>query len=165
MTSILKVSEIQDPTNSNTALTIDSSGNPTFAKNISQTDLQWWSGYHDANEAPGVGGTIVNWTKHQGNGITEASGVWTIPVAGVYIISLSVLGDAAAGGIFWHVNSTQLWRIGYSASTAYESLVGTVMYQFSANDTLHFTMETTSTNIYGDGSGNSVSSMCIYKVG
>ena len=34
MTSILKVSEIQDPTNSNTALTIDSSGNVSFAGGV-----------------------------------------------------------------------------------------------------------------------------------
>ena len=30
MSSILKVSEIQDPTNGNTALSIDSSGNPSL---------------------------------------------------------------------------------------------------------------------------------------
>jgi len=35
MTSILKVSEIQDPTNSNTALTIDSSGNVSFSNPVS----------------------------------------------------------------------------------------------------------------------------------
>jgi len=35
MTSILKVSEIQDPTNSNTALTIDSSGNVSFSNSVS----------------------------------------------------------------------------------------------------------------------------------
>lgn len=34
MTSILKVSEIQDPTNSNTALTIDNSGNVTPAQKL-----------------------------------------------------------------------------------------------------------------------------------
>ena len=34
MTSILKVSEIQDPTNSNSALTIDSSGNLTAAQKL-----------------------------------------------------------------------------------------------------------------------------------
>ena len=34
MTSILKVTEIQDPTNSNTALSIDSSGNLTAAQKL-----------------------------------------------------------------------------------------------------------------------------------
>ena len=165
MTSILKVSEIQDPTNSNTALTSDSSGNPTFAKNISQTDLQWWSGYHDSTETPGTDGTIVNWTKHQGNGITESSGVWTIPVAGVYIFSISLIHDTASAGIHWYVNSTKQWRIAYSHSTQYEVLAGTIMHQFNANDTLKFTTESATGRIYGSTLPDAVGEMCIYKVG
>ena len=164
MTSILKVSEIQDPTNSNTALTIDANGNPTFAKNISQTDLQWWSGSHDTSAVYGAGNTISNWTKHQGNGITESAGIWTIPVAGVYLISVSVLTDTNINGFHWWVNSTKYWRLGYSSSTSYQQSGSSIMHQFAANDTLKFTQENPTAKIYGDPT-NSVSGMCIYKVG
>ncbi len=43
MSSILKVSEIQDPTNGNTALTIDSSGNMASAGHVVQVAHHQWS--------------------------------------------------------------------------------------------------------------------------
>ena len=39
MSSILKVSEVQDPTNGNTALTIDSSGNITTSGFVNQNKV------------------------------------------------------------------------------------------------------------------------------
>ena len=45
MTSILKVTSIQDPTNSNTALTIDSSGNVTFSGNATFNSSDYDSGW------------------------------------------------------------------------------------------------------------------------
>jgi len=164
MTSTLRVNTIQHG-NSTEAATIDASGNMTFAKNISQTGLQFWSGYHDTSTTYSAGGTITNWTKDQGSGITESSGVWTIPVAGVYLFSLSLLTQTAAGGVYWHVNSTQKWRIGYSEATSYQNQGGTLMYQFSANDTLKFTAQSATQNFYGNSSGSAVSAFSIFKVG
>ncbi len=43
MTSILKVSEIQDPTNSNTALTIDANGNVNIPGHVVQVQRTEWS--------------------------------------------------------------------------------------------------------------------------
>lgn len=164
MTSTLRVNTIQHG-NSTEAATIDASGNMTFAKNISQTGLQYWSGYHNTSATYGAGSTITNWSKEQGSGITHSLGVWTIPVAGVYLFSISVLTDTAAGGIYWHVNSTQKWRIGYSGSTDWQNQGGTLMYQFSANDTLKFTMQSGSTQVYGDSKPSTVSAFGIFKVG
>ena len=45
MTSILKVSEIQDPTNSNSALSVDSSGNVTFSGNVAFNSSDYDSGW------------------------------------------------------------------------------------------------------------------------
>ena len=171
--SDLKVNEIKTDTIKNqagtSAMTIDASGNPTFAKNISQTDLQFWTGYHSATEAPGANNTLVNWSESANNGITESAGVWTIPVAGIYLFSISVIGQTANGGIFWHHNSTQKWRIGYaqvpSAETGvWQTLGGALLHQFAANDTLKFTAQG-STSFYGDTATSSVSSMFIFKVG
>ena len=168
MTSILKVDNIQN-TSGTGAMTVDGSGNATFAKNISQTDLQFWTGYHSVDEGPGAGGTLVNWAESANNGVTESSGVWTISVTGIYLFSMMLIGQNATGGVYWHHNSTQKWRIGYAQPTdaqtaAYVTLGGTLLHQFSANDTLKFTAEG-ATSFYGDSATASVSSMCIYKIG
>ena len=152
-----------------TAMTIDGSGNSTFAKNISQTDLQFWTGYHDATETPGAGGTLGNWSESANNGITESSGIWTVSVAGLYLFSISVIGNSANGGIYWHHNSTQKWRIGYGQppsgdTSAWQTMGGTLLHQFAANDTLKFTAQS-ATSFYGDNATSSVSSMFIFKVG
>ena len=178
--SDLKVNEIKTDAVKNvagtTAATVDSTGALTLAKNISQTDLQWWSGFHDtATTYSPQYATVSNWTKHQGNGITEADGVWTIPVAGVYIFELSLLLQTSGGGVYWNYapsggSYTRKWRILYgeppNASVSnWQNCSGTVMHQFAANDTLKFTVQSTATNFYGANSSNSVSSMMIFKVG
>ena len=169
MSSTIGVQNIAH-TNGTNAMTVDGSGNATFAKNISQTDLQFWSGYHDQQEAPGAGGTLIYWSASANNGITESSGVWTIPVSGIYLFSISVIANTAAGGIRWQHNSTPKWRIGYTDELSNWNVIGgTLLHQFSANDTLRFTAQA-ATNFYGasatgGGGADTVSSMCICKIG
>ena len=173
MSSELKVDAIKN-TADTSVMTFNNDGALTLAKNISQTDLQWWSGFHDtsATYSPQYA-TISNWTKHQGNGITESSGVWTIPVAGVYIFQLSLLIQTSSGGVYWNYapsggSYTRKWRILYadpSSASLWENCSGTIMHQFAANDTLKFTVQSTATSFYGSDSSNSVSSMMIFKVG
>jgi hypothetical protein len=169
MSSKLGVQNIAH-TNGTNAMTVDGSGNATFAKNISQTDLQFWSGYHDQAEAPGVGGTLVYWSASDNNGITESSGIWTIAVSGIYLFSISLLANTATGGIRWQHNSTPKWRLGYTETPAnYNVIGGTLLHQFSANDTLRF-IATAATSFYGSSitigsSADTVSSMCICKIG
>lgn len=90
MTSILKVSEIQDPTNSNTALTIDSSGVITYPQKI-----VWYANNVDAaSNAYGVGGyskhayteVIVN----HGSAYDASLSRFTAPVAGTYFVTYSM---------------------------------------------------------------------------
>lgn len=93
MTSILKVSEIQDPTNSNSALTIDSSGlivmpqRPHFLvhKNATQT---------------GSSGTVVTWQNILRNNGSHWDGTnhrFTAPVNGVYMLTLNWLSVNGSG--------------------------------------------------------------------
>jgi hypothetical protein len=91
MTSILKVSEIQDPTNSNTALSIDSSGIITYPQKI-----VWYANNYDA----GSNAYAVNnaYAKHaftevivnHGNGYSGTNSRFTAPVAGTYFVNYSM---------------------------------------------------------------------------
>ena len=81
MTSILKVSEIQDPTNSNTALTIDSSGRITKPQQIAF--LASSSGTTHTTNIGNVldfGVVVIN----KGNHYNSTTYTFTAPVAGLY---------------------------------------------------------------------------------
>lgn len=166
MASIIGVETLQH-TNGTTAATIDSSGSTTFTKSINHSDLQHWSGYHDGTEVPGANNTLVNWTETEGNGITEAAGVWTIPEAGLYLLSISVISSASHGGIYWNVNDTKKWRITYGTppSGGYSTQAGSVIHSFSANDTLKFTSEEASVSFYGASGTPAVGQVHIHKIG
>ena len=91
MTSILKVSEIQDPTNGNTALTVDSNGivdmpNTKIYAIFRNTTNLTSNGTITAWEVPDTGITAAN----IGGTFTHSSGVWTFPRTGVY----RVIGNA-----------------------------------------------------------------------
>ena len=166
MASIIGVETLQH-TNGTTAATIGSSGALTLTKNINQTDLQWWTGFHDTTTTYSAGATISNWTAEDSNGITESAGVWTISEAGVYLIHISMIIATSASGIRWKVNNTEKWRIGYGdpISGTYQTAAGTVLYNFSANDTLEFIAIDGSASFYGSGKPNAVGEMTIFKVG
>ena len=90
MTSILKVSEIQDPTNSNTALTIDSSGV------VKQNQLPFFHAYDVTNTSGVVGYKTIDWANRD---VTDKIN-WdavnyriTPTVAGYYQISFNYSHD------------------------------------------------------------------------
>lgn len=83
MTSILKVSEIQDPTNSNTALTIDSAGDVTIAG--VEIDLYRLTADFSSNTV------MTGWERPDdghfaklGTGMSESSGIFTFPSTGLW---------------------------------------------------------------------------------
>ena len=89
MTSILKVSEIQDPTNSNTALTIDSAGR-VFTPERPAFRASGYAGVADTR------GSYAIWyfnsvDLNDGSCFNNTTGVFTVPVAGIYQI-FSVCG-------------------------------------------------------------------------
>jgi len=133
MTSILKVSEIQDPTNGNTALTVDTSGRilqpakpAFFAKGQTAAwrtlpdGTQWTALVGGTSHTTGQSGNMLNkyavdWTAASGGGLGNvgghfdtSTGKFTAPVAGFYNFMFSCyahkIGTAAAGN-YLHVNS------------------------------------------------------------
>ena len=143
MTSVLKVTEIQDPTNSNTALTIDSSGRvsrpvipfafvgfPGTDSYVAQT----------ANAVVTFSHAFVN----DGNHYDTSTYKFTCPVAGLYRIEVATLSqsvDQAASWIFYRETGgtgTALGRI-YTQNRAVH---GSMTIKCSANDKLYLTQNT-----------------------
>ena len=152
MTSILKVSEIQDPTNSNTALTIDSSGvitapaNPAFVATSS-------GGVHTTNS-----GNVLDFNTtriNRGNHYNTSTYTFTAPVAGVY-------------NFYWHVyqqngttgKSIALQKNGsdyliYDTAISYFGTVniqdhtmnGSLMLDLAVNDTIRIAVRNGSPNL------------------
>ena len=96
MSSILKVSSIQDPTNSNTALSIDTSGlvslpNSVYISRFAHTANLTSDGDMTSWAAP----TLSNQVSSIGTAVTVSSGVFTFPVTGVWKIQMNgrVLGS------------------------------------------------------------------------
>ena len=95
MTSALKVSEIQDPTNSNSALTIDTSGR------ILTPARPAFSGKHfHASTNTGLTGTVIMNTEDFdiGGHYDTSTGIYTVPVTGIYRYSFSGFASTDTGG-------------------------------------------------------------------
>ena len=103
MSSILKVTDIQDPTNSNSALTIDSSGQVTLPKipfaivNLSA----------DTSVTPGPSATVPfnNVLSSRGISWNTSTYKFTVPVAGLYNFSGAVRINGDRTYAYWVVDS------------------------------------------------------------
>ncbi len=150
MSSILKVSSIQDPTNSNTALSIDTSGRVTtparpafrvkFDANTSAINI--------------VNNTEVDWNTHGsvdfdiGSHFDLANNKYVVPVTGLYQVNAQVAIQSAEAStgvyLYFNINGTNTYMGslddpqggGYATST-YSSLLS-----FSANDELSIQIRT-----------------------
>jgi len=93
----LNVATIKDSTGTNTAITIDSSGDLT----MSQASVDFWR--LSANFTTN-GATITGWERPDDgynaavNGLTESSGIFTFTKTGLYKIDMSVLAQNATSG-------------------------------------------------------------------
>lgn len=160
MTSILRVSSIQDPQNSNTALQIDTSGRVTTP---ARPFIQLFS---DAATTYAANATITDFRVNDSRGITFSNGVMTVPVGGLYKIGLSLIGGTSQG-IFLNINGTGIYRIGYAGMGTGESwsaISGDGIFNLNANDEVKFTAEN-SINIYGTTTNYTVGGAYMYLVG
>lgn len=152
MTSILKVSEIQDPTNSNTALTISSSGTVSFPN----TDVyNLW--YRNASKSLSSGYTNLTvaseWTEESvkigsSMAIDNGTGKWTFPSTGIWEITWQTNFTSSAGDLsylggliytttddgtnFTHFASSY----GNTAGSSYTNAVTTALFDVT-NTTTH----------------------------
>ena len=98
MASIIKVNTIQDATNSNTALSIDSSGRVTTS-----TNRPAFMARRTSNQSAG---TVVFDTVmiNQGSHYDNSNGRFTAPIAGLYSFSCCVLTDNDGTNAYFNTN-------------------------------------------------------------
>ena len=97
MASIIKVNTIQDATNSNTAMSVDTAGRVTTPARPA------FLAFPSANFSTGTGaGTtqVFNTTQHNvGGHYSTTTGKFTVPIAGVYLFGVVLATDSLADGI------------------------------------------------------------------
>lgn len=152
MTSILKVSEIQDPTNSNTALTIDSSGRVTMA-NKPFVSAAWdgsststfagsrdiYTAYETADHNL-ISGNHTIFYKNDFSMLNTSTGVVTIPVTGIYLIVGHYADESGTavrriGELYKNNARLGEWQESYGQ---YDDQSAVKMLYLSANDTIQF---------------------------
>ena len=168
MSSILKVSEIQDPTNGNSALTVDSSGRvllpavPCCHVRLTTANSQ------DTSNPYTTTGTDIKFDSvllNQGSCYSASTGQFTCPVAGVYAAEVQFLSDAGTTTnhqILLKHNSSNV-HLGYnSVDTHHVELHAFALIDCAVGDSI--SVHLASGSIYIDASG-AYSSFTVRLVG
>jgi len=150
MTSILKVSEIQDPTNSNTALTIDSSGRVTTpARPAFRVKFDTSTAAVNISSV-----TEVDWNTYGsvdfdiGSNFDLANNKYVVPVTGLYQVNIQVNIESveASTGVylFLGVNgaNTIMGTLDDPQGGGYVATRYSGLLSFSANDELNVSIRT-----------------------
>jgi hypothetical protein len=179
MTSILKVSEIQDPTNSNTALEIDSSGNVNIPNKLTVGTIPavFAQGGNNANKSVETGDRIGATDDGQAafktdgtqrsfiqGGMTydSATGTFTVPVDGLYyIMGQYYLNENNTARIQCYINDTAV-SIGHNHGNGGTPRTECIQ-NLSANDEIEFRQDTGSTRTIYEGVNHTLVS--IYLIG
>jgi len=159
MTSILKVDSIQNAAGS-AAMTIDSSGN------ITTNQLQYITLLRNDFASYSAGDTITGWRLNDSNGITHSNGVCTVSVAGLYLISFSVISKGL-GGMYFCQNGTNQFRASYAdqgTGETWDTMANSFAWKLSASDEVQFKAEQTPW-LYGTTDSTTVGSWSIVRIG
>lgn len=137
MASILKVDQINDRTNNNTAMEIDSSGRVlTPARPIFSATK------YSANGSVHEDATAIQWANvlvNQGNHFNNTTGIWTCPVDGIYSVFFNLNLKATNTnwvGAYVYQNTTlrgQSWSRN-NTEFQYDNAVVSLFLDCSAND-------------------------------
>ena len=141
MTSILKVSEIQDPTNSNTALSIDSSGNIATGGRIDAGTSVYAQGSHSTPNPTGLITIDIRQLMSGGAQFTDSDTAIQVPVDGLYMIHYSVLGNSGSGNFQIRVQKNgsdvgSSWTQDTNSSN--DGVSKTILQVLQANDKITF---------------------------
>jgi len=162
MASILKVNTIQDATNSNTAMSVDTAGRvttparPSFAAHLS-ADVSYGSA--DAYQK-----ITFNSTHHNvGGHYSTSTGKFTAPVTGIYLLSAVVyIYSVPVAEMKFYVNGSSLYRFAVNSNAGSSvnphGSSGSVVAQLTANDYVElYVLATATGTIYkGDSSSQEV---------
>ena len=136
MSSILKVSEIQDPTNGNTAFTVNTAGYVARAKNAAFLA-------HTPSNATYNQDNVLGWDTEvfdTDSCFVPSTGLYTAPVKGIYCFNACILigaGDAFGVGLYYKNNSTLVAFQAWSPGSANKgSSVASITIEMNANDTM-----------------------------
>tara|TARA_B100001287_G_scaffold135340_1_gene113877 strand:- start:722 stop:1204 length:483 start_codon:yes stop_codon:yes gene_type:complete len=142
--STLKVGTIQDHANSNTAMTIDSSGR------VFQPAKPYISLFHTVDTDYAAAATISNFTVAESRGITHSGGVMTVPVTGQYMIYFCGIINTAAG-VLLNVGGANINRIVYTGAggTTWDSVSGQHIMTVTANTEVKFVAVNGTVSMYG----------------
>ena len=160
MASILKVNTIQDATNSNTAISVDSSGRVSFplvpAFRVGLTDSQnitTSSSNIDIEWNDGTSSDSVNCFTQ--GGFSWSSGIVTVPISGIYQFDMTlridgigssyILGKIVKNNV--HSGNDEYYSIEGSPASDYQAVTAGGVFKCSANDTIRVTS-------FADGDSN-----------
>jgi len=159
MASIIKVNTIQDATNSNTAMTIDSTGRiltparPSFAAHLS-ADVNY--GTADAYQK-----LTFNSTHHNvGGHYSTSTGKFTAPLTGIYYLAATVYMYSTPVAEFkFYINGSSLYRFATNSkgdgSVNPNGGTGSVIAQLTANDYVEvYVLASTTATIYKGSSSS-----------
>jgi len=165
MASILKVNTIQDATNSNTALSIDSSGRVTLPQQVAFT-----ASITNASGSSGHSGSLVFDLVgiNKGSHYNNSNGRFTAPIAGLYFFTFHAfvagntsgakLGSGSTFGARFQVDGDnftgmqRLYHIIDAANYAHVSL--SQIIELSASQ--YVTVNVTDSYIYGVAGGTDI---------
>ena len=160
MASIIKVNTIQDATNSNKAMTIDSSGRPAFPNRVAFE--AWYTGGNIAyNSGSNAVLTYNNVVQQGGTNYSTSTGKFTVPITGFYCICLknNIYYVDAGNGVYHGViqngtgfstdeASIEGWLV--PNDTGDQTLTSTFIRKYTAGDTLQPYLRTEES---GEGTG------------
>jgi hypothetical protein len=123
--------------------------------------------FRNTDTSYNAGVTISGWRVNASRGITESSGVMTVPVAGLYEIHISLI-CGITGGIMLNIDNTDINRIGYcqaATGETWSAIGGTGLHQLNANSTVKFVSHTASLRLYGDATNTTVGGAYMRLIG
>jgi len=167
MSSILKVSEIQDPTNGNTALTVDSSGRVSMPQIPMLQAVPMFQVHASGNQYVSDNHTIQFDTEEidVGGNFNTSTYTFTAPVNGYYHMNAHIYVDVDSGTdalIKYQVNGSDYTGINIGSSiysyaynnaggAAHEPLELPLIMKLSADDAVTVAIQTGGTAAYYEG--------------